>query len=301
MSDFKTLITGLFGTAYGLWNSIITIAMTLFTTSPTSANGSVYTTTYNLYSAIQDIALPIAIIFFLIGLLKDVISAPPDQQVRKFAGDGIKFGIMVGILANLWTIMGYIMQIADGVTASFGAANDYQMEISDEMEAIIDEMLTAPEWEYSGLMNLLSNLKEFWDGYLSYFLASILLMIIGFVTIIIMVASAISILSSAIQRIIKPLVILPFACITVAMATGAQDASRVTVSYLKTFFGFCLSGAFMVIAVNLGTALCSGLIAVAGDGSTVGNAITICMQSAVTPIMIAGLIKSTDSIIARFF
>ena len=35
---------GIFNTAYGIWNSLVSLAMTLFTTSPTAANSSVYST-----------------------------------------------------------------------------------------------------------------------------------------------------------------------------------------------------------------------------------------------------------------
>ena len=93
-----------FNTAYGIWNSLVSLAMTLFTTSPTAANSSVYSTCRLMYNAITDISLPIAIVFFLIAICKDVVSSPPDQQVRKFFGDALKFCILIGILANLLQI-----------------------------------------------------------------------------------------------------------------------------------------------------------------------------------------------------
>lgn len=52
-----------FNTAYGIWNSLVSLAMTLFTTSPTAANSSVYSTCRLMYNAITDISLPIAIVF----------------------------------------------------------------------------------------------------------------------------------------------------------------------------------------------------------------------------------------------
>lgn len=132
-----------FNTAYGIWNSLVSLAMTLFTTSPTAANSSVYSTCRLMYNAIIDISLPIAIVFFLIAICKDVVSSPPDQQVRKFFGDGLKFCVLIGILANLWDVMGYIMQIADGVTdklSSNGSAT-YLMSNTEKVNgaaAIID-------------------------------------------------------------------------------------------------------------------------------------------------------------------
>lgn len=269
---------------------MIEIAMTLFTVSPTAANGSVYATANALYTSIADISVPIAIIFFLLAIFKDVVSTPPDQQARRFLGDALKFGIMVGILINLWTIMGYVIQIADGITDKFasGSAITYQLTVSSDLQSVINE-LDQDVTIFSG---------EMWNQ----IKATIILLIASMATFVIIVSSAIAIISCSFQRIIKPLAILPLSSITVALAAGSGDASRVTTSYIKTFFGFCISGAFMVICVKMGVALGNGLIAF--DMSTLTlteKALYISVQNAVIPLVIAGLIKSTDSIIARFF
>ena len=117
------------------------------------------------------------------------------------------------------------------------------------------------------------------------------------------IACCLSILSAAFQRILKPLVIMPFSAITVALSSGTAEAERVSVSYVKTFFGFCLSGAFMVVCVNIGTAMANGGLIVfdMSNLDTTGKMIYICLQNIVTPIVIAGLVKSVDSIIGRFF
>lgn len=295
----------IFQTAYGIWNSLITVAMTLFTTSPATASGSVYSTTRTLYNSISDIALPITIVFFLIAICKDVTSSPPEQQVRHFINDALKFGIMVGILANLWDVMGYVMQIADGVTdrlASYGNA-PYLMGMSTDLSNAItevEELSPATEIHFSSFgSDLISFAKEF----LEIALTRLLFFIAALMTLVITVASCISILSSAFQRILKPLAILPFSSITVAMASGSQEASRVATSYIKTFFGFCISGAFMVICVKLGVALINGgLIAFDfASMSTNEKLLFISVQNMITPIVIAGLIKTADSVIGRFF
>lgn len=284
------MIESIYNAGYGIWNHLIEIAMTLFTVSPTAANGSVYATANALYTSIADISVPIAIIFFLLAIFKDVVSTPPDQQARRFLGDALKFGIMVGILINLWTIMGYVIQIADGITDKFasGSAITYQLTVSSDLQSVINE-LDQDVTIFSG---------EMWNQ----IKATIILLIASMATFVIIVSSAIAIISCSFQRIIKPLAILPLSSITVALAAGSGDASRVTTSYIKTFFGFCISGAFMVICVKMGVALGNGLIAF--DMSTLTlteKALYISVQNAVIPLVIAGLIKSTDSIIARFF
>ena len=288
----------IFNTAYSIWNSLIEIAMTLFITSPTVANGSVYSTCRTIFNAISDIALPIAIVFFLIAICKDVISTPPEQQVRKFLNDALKFCIMVGVLANLWDVMGAIMQIADGITVKVASnANaTYKMRMSDSLKDIITEVNNlSPNTEIhftSFGSDLIAFVKEFLD------MTRLLFFIAAIVTLGVIVASCIAIINSAYQRILKPLVILPFSSITVAMASGSHEAERVSTSYLKTFFGLCLGGAFMVVSVKLGVALTNGGFISPPDGASINTEVLyIAVQNMVTPII---MVKTTDSTIARF-
>lgn len=293
----------IFNTAYSIWNSLIKIAMTLFTTSPTAANGSVYSTCNAIYNAISDIALPIAIVFFLIAICKDVISTPPEQQARKFLNDGVKFCVMVGILANLWDVMGYIMQIADGITdkVASNASATYEMEMSDELKNIITEVNNLAPTTQIHFTSFGSDLIAFAKEFLDIAMTRLLFFIAAIITLGVIVAVCISIINCSYQRILKPLVILPFSSITVAMASGSHEAERVATSYLKTFFGLCLSGAFMVVSVKLGVALANGgFISPPGDASINTKVLFMAVENMVTPTIIAGLVKITDSTIARF-
>lgn len=293
----------IFNTAYSIWNNLIEIAMTLFTTSPTAANGSVYSTCKNIYTAISDIALPIAIVFFLIAICKDVISTPPEQQIRKFLNDAFKFCILVGVLANLWDVMGYIMQIADGVTekVASNANSPYQMTMSDDLINIITEVSNLTPTTQIHFTSFGSDLIAFAKEFLDIAMTRLLFFIAAIVTLGVIVAACISIINCAYQRILKPLVILPFSSITVAMASGSHEAERVSSSYIKTFFGLCLSGAFMVVCVKLGVALTNGgFISPSDDASVNTKVLFIAVENMVTPTIIAGLVKSVDSTIARF-
>lgn len=289
----------IFNTAYSIWNSLIQTAMELFTTSPTAANGSVYSTCKILFNSISDIAIPIAIVFFLLAICKDVIAAPAEQQLKKLFSSGLKFCILVGVLINLWDVMGYIIQITDGVTDAMASEETapYKMEISDELKSVINEVnnlapTTAFDWSTIGTF-----IKEF----LEIAMIKLLFFLAAIITLFVIVAAGISIISSAYQRILKPLVILPFASITVALASGSHEAERVSSSYLKTFFGLCLSGAFMVVSVKLGVALTNGGFISPPAGASVNTKVLfISIQNMVTPTIIAGLVKTTDSTIGRF-
>lgn len=292
----------IYETAYKIWNRLISVAMTLFTTSPTEANGSVYTITYDLYSAITNIAVPIAIVFFLFALIQDVMATSPEQQVRRLLNDLLKFSVLVGILANLWLIMGYIMQIADGVTERFAGTGTYELDMSSELRSVINQVLNNKPSVEIKFKTFGSDLAEYMSQLLDYLLNLIIAFVASVVTLVIIVASGLTLISCSYQRIIKPLAIMPFSSITVAMAAGTNDAKRVTTNYLKTFFGFCISGAFMVICVKLGTALTNGLIAFnLASLNLTEKVLFISIQNMMTPLMIAGLVKSTDSVLNRFF
>ena len=96
--------------------------------------------------------------------------------------------------------------------------------------------------------------------------------------------------------------ILPFAGIAIALGAGGHDISRSLVSYIKTFFGFCISGAVMIIAIKTGVSLCTTLVGFDLTGaSNIYKCILITVQMAITPIVISGLVKGSDAIIARMF
>ncbi|MBR1441302.1 MAG: hypothetical protein IJ589_08770, partial [Lachnospiraceae bacterium] len=253
----EATITSIFNKGYDIWNMFISVSVTLFTTSPTSASGDVYTIAKTLFDAILDISLPIAITFFLIAIIKDVMATPPEQQVRRFFQSTLKFVVLVGILANLWLFMGYIIQVADGITDKLNLAGDYEVHMSTELETAISEICYHTP---ATNVELLS--PGTWFAWLSekadIEMHKVILILFACGTLIMTIAAGLSIINCAFQRIIKPLVILPFSTITVAMASGSNEAERISTSYLKSFFGLCLSGAFMVVAVNLGGALING-------------------------------------------
>ena len=142
------MIVGIYRIGYNFWTSIVGVAMNLFTVDPLNANGTISGTVKNLYDVLEAGSVTIALIFFLIALLKEVISAPPDQQIRKFFGDFIRFGIMIAILANLWTIMGTIMQVANNITSSLAFSGSYEISVDDtDLPDIIADMLNEDKFE----------------------------------------------------------------------------------------------------------------------------------------------------------
>lgn len=288
------VVKALYNAAFAIWNSLMSIAMTLFTTSPKVAGGGTpYATVHTIFNAISDATIPIATVFFIIALYKTVVSSPPEQQLQRFLMDTLKYCMILFVAANLWSIMGYIMDFADGITGRISATSGYTLSMSGDLEDIIEDCLELPDFELSG---------EWFSDLWSVVGCSLVFMLAGLILIFVMVASCISIISCAFQRILKPLIILPFAGIGVAMGAGGHEISRSMFQYMKTFFGFCISGAIMIIAVKTGVSLCTNLVSFNLSGtSDIYKCIMITVQSAITPIVISGLVKGSDSMVARMF
>ena len=286
------VIKALYNCSFTIWNTLMQIAMTLFTTSPKSAGGGTpYSTVHTMFNAISDATVPIATVFFIIAIYKSVISAPPEQQAQRFLMDALRYCIILFVAANMWNIMGYIIDFSDGITSKMGTTSGYTLSVNSSLESIINSTCALPSFELTG---------EWFSKLWSVIGCSLLFMIAGIVLVFIMVASCISIISSGFQRILKPLIILPFAGIAIAMGAGGHDISRSLLQYIKTFFGFCISGALMVICVKTGVTLCTTLVNFNLAGaSDIYKVILITVQSAITPIVISGLVKGTDSIVQR--
>lgn len=290
----ETVVKAFYNASFAIWNTLIGIAMTIFRTSPTAVSGGTpYGIVHSLYTSISAATIPIATCFFVIAIYKSVVTAPPEQQAQRFLMDGVRYCIILFVAANLWQILGYIMEFSDGITASLGGSVAYTLSMDGDLDRIITESLSLPEFELSGE----------WIGKLFETLGCcILLLVGGIVLILVMVASSLSIISSAFERILKPLVLMPFAGIAVAMGAGGHEVSRSMVQFLKTFFGFCISGAMMVVIIKTGCVMCTELVSDALYGSNdMENCIMITVQAAITPIVIAGLVKGTDGMIQRMF
>jgi len=186
------------------------------------------------------------------------------------------------------------------LTSKWSITGTYTLNMSADLKNIILESGKTPEVTIS-LMTFGTDLVTFFSEWVSYLFRNFIFTITAFVTLAIMLASSISILSAGYQRLIKPLVMIPYSSITVAMGAGTGEVGRVTWNYLKTFLGFCLSGSFMVLSVKFGVALSNGLLVFDMNSLNIMEKVLyISIQNAITPIIIAGLVKGTDSLIARF-
>ena len=96
---------------------------------------------------------------------------------------------------------------------------------------------------------------------------------------------------------------MPFSAIVLGIGSCSGEGSRMLWHFGKSFLGFCLSGAFMVLAVKLGNSLCTAVItpAISGSDSAFQNAIILIVQINLTALVVAGLCKAMDGMVGKVF
>lgn len=305
----ESLILNLYTAGFNIWNTLVEFSVGLFKTDPMTANGSVSYTIYSLWSALRCFSVPIAVIFFLIAIIKDTVSAPPEQSATRLLLDTTKCAALAIVINNLWTIMQGVCSVTDLITQKIAngsvIGNSYKLYISNTcIKDNIETVLEQAKPDDGFITDIITNgLGQTLMSWLYYIGVNLLFLIAALVTLVIIVAAGISIVNAAFQRIIKPLAIIPFSSITVAMGAGTPEASRVTSQYFRSLFGLLLSGSFMIIAVKIGVTLIStnDILANISSTSPMQLALIYSIKVAVLPLIIAGLVKGADSILGRFF
>lgn len=291
----------LYQLGFDLWASFIDAATKMFTLDPMSGGGGLSSALHAMklaYNALQDIAIPLAIICCMLSLLKVVVSTPPEHQARAFIGTGIKFVIIIALSANMWTIMGWISQVCtgvvntiqnSGVTASYGT-----LHFNQNMLTAIDH---ASTWQ--GGDDVFELIKNFFGDLLDHIALNVIGFVFAVIYLFIVVACGVVIVLTAFQRIFKPMVILPFSTIAIATGAGGPEVGRTMSSYFRTYIGFVLSGAIMVLAISLSSTF-TGLIQFNITTSTdIATLALGSIEMALVPVITTGLVKGADQIISK--
>lgn len=300
------VIIALYNVAFTIWNGFIKTAVTVFTTSLKDAKlAGLYSTAKTAFDAIVDCTVPLATLFFIIAIYKTISSTPPEQQARKFMLDVLKYGMILFIASQLWNIMGYVIDFSDGITDAI-ASGGASAEISTGDDNVLFTRIRGDMQFNFGDYGISEIGQAIYDA-IEFVIKAIIYLIGGVVSILLLAAAGLTVIGVAFERIIKPLVILPFSTIVLGIGACSGEGERMMWHYGKSFLSFCISGAFMITAIKLGNAcidafsLADSIAASGTDTSGMMGSIVTVVQVDLTAIVITGLLKSMDSIVAKVF
>ena len=353
------MIESIYNAALTVWSTVGEFSVKFITANPFTAGslgtggnafalGGFRGVVQGAYNTLLDIAVPIAIVFFLLALFKIVISTPPNQQIYAFVGSAVKFGIIIALAVNMWSLLTTVSQVCAGVVSavadSAGGAKVEKLTIPDDVwsaikdgwdkdsikqakmatsasekieeilakagltrEEIVEQGLTMQEiLNRAGMteMDYYAMAYEVGTSASTTWAETALATMIGFffaiLFFIIVLACSVIILITAFKRLVKPLIIAPFSLIAIGAGAGGPEASRTLSSFIRTFIGFMLSGAIMVLGFALG-GMASSMISFSSvtAADPIQFSILGSIQVMLMPLVTTGIIKGADSIMSK--
>lgn len=312
-NDSAKVLGNIFALGNSLWDIITNgMAMKLLSfqysagTHSNDAADVIANTVWTVYDSFKGPVLTFVSLFILIALIKEIINAPEDQTLRRILVSLLKYGIIIGVIVYLQDITNAIFQITNGITYSI--SQTVGLELTDTG---MDSQIYSALDDYCGtfpthwILNFGKKTMPWVFGY-------ILLFIAGIAYLGISIYAGISIIQVAYSRILKPLILLPLSGFAVATGAGSSEEARTMNNFFKMVIAYALSGALMILCIQLGNTLMnsfslmdymntSGTLAgIAGNASYgIILALIIAIQQLSTPLVISGLVKSSEDLITR--
>ncbi len=313
----------------------------LFRMSPGEAAGSSVMGIFQfLFSTlINSFTIPIATIGFMFAIIKNCLDGTDGKYLYRFGMSAAKYAIVATISLSAFSVMGGIMSLADDFSTAlingFAGANGdpylHYADIEADIEAIFEDSEDDDshsshsshsggshsstsddedsEDEGGGLFDfdtISSYLDDKIEEIKEDFWASVILFIASIAVLFSCIGCSFVIVIEAFQRILKPLVIMPFASINLAFGSFGQDGERMMWSYLKMFFGFCVSGAIMIVSIYVGAALVNSsavnaLFSIDESSSHTYRAVIVSLKTCILPLTITGLVKGAENLASRLY
>lgn len=212
--------------ALDIWNDYYTKIITILTTSPESLYSGVWNAMKTINNYLSAIGVALVVIFFYIGLTKNVIRLEELKRPANFFGLFIRLVLAQAFVANSSQLLLKIMEIIQGcivgISNLFGGFGS-----NGQVATVPNEIVTLAREADWGTGLLISTLA-----------------LIGAVLIW---ALSLLMLSLVYVRFFKIYIYMAIAPLPLATLAG-ETTSRTARSFLTTFIGACLQGVIIAIA-----------------------------------------------------
>ncbi len=277
---------------------------------------SVWNVVKECFDALSAITIPIATIFFIIAIYKAVISKPPEEQPKQFFQEALHYVIIIFISVNLFTFLTEITRFSEDVTAricNYTTGEDLAEELlrydspagqdgsfwTKGLDIIKKGIEQVPNPQFKDLAE--GNLLDFCEKIFTF----LLFFLGGLVTLLVFVSSGFTIVMATIQRIVKPLIMIPFSTIVVGLGACSGEGERMVWHYVKSFLGYCMSGVFIIMAIKMGLSLANldlfNLEGVVSSTDYFMSALVALFRVNLPIVITTGLVKSADTFMDKIF
>ncbi|MCR5196580.1 MAG: type IV secretion system protein [Pseudobutyrivibrio sp.] len=302
------LLDLLYRLAFTLFNKLLGI-MQFPHLSDDKQWGGLWNVVKGCFDLLLAFAMPIAVILFIVAIYKAVISKPPEEQPKQFLSEALRFIFIIFIISNLFNFMTCTTQITDSVTDKIMNLDGMNPTNKDHKEYEFDyeKSTIKAAVDKTGKISTETLTKGTVLDFFGEIFSFIFLFFGGIGTILVFAAGAYEIAKVTIERILKPLVMIPFSTILIGFGACEGHSERMISHYGKKVLGFCLSGVFIIVALKMGAVLTTMKLFSSctpngiEDSSGLVGAIAGILQANLPVLITTGIVKSADTFMDKIF
>lgn len=207
----------------------------------------------NTYDAFLGIGASLMVLYFVMGWLRESIDIRNSFTLENMFRFFIRLSLTASFMSNGLTLIKEIMHLSALLAAEIGAAITADYSAAGIFEALTS---SAEGPEYLGV--------------------GILCMLGGFIGMLIIMVSGITILLSVLGRFFKVFICIPFAPIALSSFAGGQGLSQSGISWIKTFLGYCLEVVVITLSLVIAFKLFNGRTFFGTADGWTGVVLSIC-------------------------
>ena len=244
---------------YGMWKSCSEVTMKYVQKNPMSQTNAWSIVTGSIYSLSLGIAASLAVLFFVMGWLRESIDIRNNFTLENTFRFFVRFAITASLIVNSLALVNGITQCATAVVSTMNA----QMQ-ETSAEGIFDDLRQAIEEDNSA------------DGgtWLAIGFGS---MIGGLLGGLVIIVCAVTLVLSVLSRLFKLLLCIPFAPVAFAGFAGGVEFSQSGIAWLRTFIGYALEAVVIALAISISFGLFQDA-SLFGTSGTEVNVVTLILQ-----------------------
>lgn len=266
---------------YKFWKSCSNITLDYVKKNPMAQSHAWGTVTGSIYTMSLAIAGSLAVLFFVMGWLRESIDIRNNFSLENMMRFFIRLIITTSLIVNSLSIVTSIVTCSVAITSSVSVSID-----NGKMDGIFDDLRETMEEDDTGGLG--------WIG------MGIGGMIGGIIGGLVIIVCGIQLVLAVLSRLFKLLLCIPFAPPAFATFAGGAGLSRTGEAWIKTFLGYALEAVVISLAISISFGLFKDntLFPKNKEADFVSLILYIC-QYCVPMITACACVKSADTVVSR--
>lgn len=268
---------------YAVWQSCSALTMEYVKKSPMAQTNAWAIVTGPVYSLSLGIAASLAVLFFVMGWLRESIDIRNNFTLENTFRFFVRFAITASLIVNSLALVNGITECATAVVSTM---NTQMKEV--DADGIFDDLRASIEEDDAA------------DGgtWLAIGFGS---MVGGLLGGLVIIVCAVTLVLSVLSRLFKLLLCIPFAPVAFAGFAGGAEFSQTGIAWLRTFIGYALEAVVIALAISISFGLFqdANLFGTAGTEATMVTLILQICEYCMPMITACACVKGAEMTVRR--